>query len=150
MKKYDNELNTFFIRTFNKILNSEERTLQRSKIPDLSVKELHIIEAVGLLEPEKKSTMSNLAVNVGISVGALTTAVNAIVRKGYLTRAGDENDRRKVYIFLTESGKKAFLLHEKYHKNMINGITSVLTEPELDTLIKSLATLSEFFENTKL
>ena len=51
-------LNTFFVDTFNKILSLEEQTLLKSSIENLSVKELHIIEAVSILQRDKKNTMT--------------------------------------------------------------------------------------------
>ena len=74
-------LNTFFVDTFNKILSLEEQTLLKSSIENLSVKELHIIEAVSILQRDKKNTMTEIAAQVGITVGALTTAVNVLVKK---------------------------------------------------------------------
>lgn len=150
MDSVENRLNEFFITTFNKILNSEERSLQKSELTDISVREIHIIEAVGLSKPYAKNTMSNIASEVGISLGALSTAVNALVRKGYISRGGDASDRRKVYIYLTETGEKAFLLHKEFHKKMISGITKLLNENECETLIKALSTITCFFNNSDI
>ncbi len=150
MDSVENRLNEFFITTFNKILNSEERSLQKSELTDISVREIHIIEAVGLSKPYAKNTMSNIAREVGISLGALSTAVNALVRKGYISRGGDASDRRKVYIYLTETGEKAFLLHKEFHKKMISGITKLLNENECETLIKALSTITCFFNNSDI
>lgn len=150
MDSVENRLNEFFITTFNKILNSEERSLQKSQLTDISVREIHIIEAVGLSKPYAKNTMSNIAREVGISLGALSTAVNALVRKGYISRGGDASDRRKVYIYLTETGEKAFLLHKEFHKKMISGITKLLNENECETLIKALSTITCFFNNSDI
>ncbi len=150
MDSVENRLNEFFITTFNKILNSEERSLQKSQLTDISVREIHIIEAVGLSKPYAKNTMSNIASEVGISLGALSTAVNALVRKGYISRGGDASDRRKVYIYLTETGEKAFLLHKEFHKKMISGITKLLNENECETLIKALSTITCFFNNSDI
>lgn len=150
MDSVENRLNEFFITTFNKILNSEERSLQKSQLTDISVREIHIIEAVGLSKPYAKNTMSNIASEVGISLGALSTAVNALVRKGYISRGGDASDRRKVYIYLTETGEKAFLLHKEFHKKMISGITKLLNENECEILIKALSTITCFFNNSDI
>ena len=150
MDSVENRLNEFFITTFNKILNSEERSPQKSELTDISVREIHIIEAVGLSKPYAKNTMSNIAREVGISLGALSTAVNALVRKGYISRGGDASDRRKVYIYLTETGEKAFLLHKEFHKKMISGITKLLNENECETLIKALSTITCFFNNSDI
>ncbi len=140
-------LNHFFVRTFNQILAWEERSMRGAGITELSVKELHAIEAAHELAKKRLNTMSQIAAKMGISVGALTTAVNVLVRKGYLVRGGDANDRRIVYIYPTESGKEALKIHEEFHKRMIGEIMDVLDDASLAALTASIDQLDEFFQN---
>lgn len=140
-------LNRFFVQTFNRILSLEEISLAKGSSRGLSVKELHTIEAAAELEKEQKNTMSQIAARLSISVGALTTAVNVLVNKGYLERRGDPNDRRVVQIFLTKHGLAAEWAHRRFHDEMIESIGKVLNNEQLDTLIRSLELLSTFFEN---
>lgn len=49
--------------------------------------------------------MSHIAERLAISVSALTTSVNALVRKEYLCRESVQVDRRIVYVKLTEKGQ---------------------------------------------
>ena len=144
---YREELNRFFVTTFNKILAWEEKSLEKSGLKDISVKEIHIIEAAAHLEPIKANTMTHIADRINISVGALTTAVNAVVRKGYLFRGSDEKDRRIVYLHLTDAGKAALKIHDEFHNNMVDSIINILDEQSLDTTTKSLELLTNFFEN---
>lgn len=139
-------LNTFFVRTFNTIQTLEERALLQSGIHNLSVKELHILEAVTELLAEKRNTMSHIAARLNISVGALTTAVNTMVNKGYLVRRGKEGDRRVVLIEPTESGRLANRQHERFHQDMIERAGEQLDEASLETLCESLDKLADFFE----
>ncbi|HWQ57865.1 MAG TPA: MarR family transcriptional regulator, partial [Clostridia bacterium] len=92
-------------------------------------------------------TMSQIAARMGISVGALTTAVNVLVRKGYLARGGDENDRRIVTIYPTGSGLAALAVHEEFHRRMIGGIMAALDDASLAALTASVNTLDAFFQN---
>lgn len=107
MDSVENRLNEFFITTFNKILNSEERSLQKSELTDISVREIHIIEAVGLSKPYAKNTMNNLLSEVGISLGALSTAVNAACQKRlYQQRRRCVRQKGKYTYILPKQGKK--------------------------------------------
>lgn len=142
-------LNVFFVDTFNKILSLEEQTLLKSSIENLSVKELHIIEAVSILQRDKKNTMTEIAAKVGITVGALTTAVNVLVKKEYLSRKRSEKDRRVVRIYLTEKGMRAEMHHRIFHENMISDVGEVLSEEGMENLIITLNQLMAFFD-TKL
>ncbi|ODU54543.1 MAG: hypothetical protein ABT01_08320 [Clostridium sp. SCN 57-10] len=139
-------LNRFFVKTFNQISAAEERAMLAAGITDLSVRELHVIEAA-VLCGEEESTMSRLAAILGISVGALTTAVNALVRKGYLVRRGRPEDRRVVLVVPTEAGRAANELHTAFHEQMIGAVVGELPEGQLDTLTAALETLTQFFEN---
>ncbi|NCB04667.1 MAG: MarR family transcriptional regulator [Clostridia bacterium] len=139
-------LNRFFVQTFNKIMAAEERALQASGVTNLSVRELHIVEAA-VLCGAGEATMSRLAAMLGISVGALTTAVNTLVRKGYLVRRGRPDDRRIVLVEPTEAGLTANEQHERFHEQMIEAVAQQLPQEQLTTLTASLEALSEFFEN---
>ena len=145
-KQQENDLNYFFITTYNKILGMEERALQKADLGKLSVREVHIIEACKMLELQQKNTMKQIAARLSITQGALTTAVNALVRKGFLERGSDPFDRRIVYNFPTKIGIEAFYTHEKFHKQMIKNVGIQLDEESLSTLTDSLKKLSTFFE----
>jgi len=140
-------LNHFFVQTFNKVLSWEELSLARTKCHNLSIKELHAIEAIRELEQNNKNTMTNIAALLSISIGALTTAMNVLVRKGYVERKNNQSDKRIVMVYLTEKGREAEANHRAFHDEMIENIGESLDQEKLDTLISSLSQLSAFFEN---
>ena len=86
---------------------------------DITNNDMHIIEAIGLGE---ESTMSAVARTLGITAGSLTTSMNSLVNKKYVTRQRSETDRRVVYIQLTGKGKKAYEHHKNFHMQMTNGL----------------------------
>ena len=134
-------LNDFFVHVFNRILVWEEHALSQVGAQDLSVKELHVLEAVS------DHTMTAIAEALSIRVSSLTTAVNTLVRKGYLERGGEPGDRRVIRVLLTDKGEQANALHSQFHARMIDSATQGLTEQELDALIQSLKNLSAFFQD---
>lgn len=138
-------LNDFFVHLFNKILALEEQALSNVGTCDLSVKELHVLEAVSNLTEEGRSTMSGVAQVLDIRVSSLTAAVNTLVRKGYLQREGVPGDRRVIRILLTEKGQQANDLHSRFHRGMIQSIGQRLSEEELAVLTQSLQYLDRFF-----
>lgn len=145
-----NELNHFFVETFNKILQYEESALSACKeLTGLSMKELHTIEAVAELQALGKNTMSKIASRLSISVGALTTAINVLVSKGCLERRGCPSDRRIVQVFLTDKGTKAEQVHRQFHIEMVQKIAGALTPERLTSLLESLKVLTHFFEEKK-
>jgi len=79
-------------------------------------------------------------------VGALTTAVDALVRKGYLVRGPDPDDRRVVRIYPTPAGREANARHEAFHRDMLDRVEQALGEEDLERLAQALEVLKDFFE----
>lgn len=129
---------------FNDILTIEETSLKKGMFSDLSVKEMHTIEAIGMYHPR---TMSEVAQDLKITVGTLTTAINRLVKKGYVERNRIEDDRRIVQIQLTKKGKLAYRIHEKFHTDMIKAMLDGLETEEEDILVKSLSQLSKYLKD---
>lgn len=146
MNNTERVLNELLVRTFNDILEIEEKTLQSGHLSDLSVTEIHTIEAIGMYE---KRTMSEVAQDLKITVGTLTTAINKLIKKDYVSRKRIEEDRRVVLVELTKKGKLAYRLHEKFHNEMVQSTIEGLTEKEEEVLIKSLVRLGEYFRSKK-
>lgn len=140
--------NDFFVRIYNRILTIEENALSDFGSRDLSVSEIHTIDAVEKQSLINENTMSDIARRLSVSAGALSVAVKTLVKKKYLIRETREQDRRRVYIFLTEKGKEAAAYHNTFHKKMIDGITEAMSRSELDMLARSLVCLGNFFETT--
>ena len=82
-----------------------------------------------------------------MDIGTLTIAMNSLVKKGYVTRQRGKEDRRVVYISLSEKGKQAFEHHAKFHQEMIRGIVDSLGEDEIEVLIKALTNLNHWFRS---
>ncbi len=93
--------------------------------------------------------MSVIAKKLGITAGSLTTSMNSLVKKRYVVRRRSEQDRRVVYISLTEKGRKAYRHHEEFHRQMTNAVIESLEEEEIPVLLKTLDSLSAFFRNRK-
>ena len=141
------ELNYFFVHVFNQILACEEQALNGVGAQDLSVKELHVLEAVGGLTAQGRNTMTQIADALAIRVSSLTTAVNTLVRKGYLERGGEPGDRRVIRVYLTPKGEGADQLHAQFHARMTDSAAAKLEEGELDALLRSLRQLDRFFHD---
>ncbi len=143
MEKGKKILNELLVQLFNDILQIEEKSLKNGPLSDLSVTELHTIEAIGMY---KERTMTEVAQDLKITVGTLTTAINRLIKKEYVERRRIEEDRRVVLIKLTHKGEKAFDSHAQFHDDMIKSIIKELPESEEAVLIASLKKMTNFFE----
>ncbi|NMA82592.1 MAG: MarR family transcriptional regulator [Epulopiscium sp.] len=143
MDKAIQVLNGLLVEIFNDILKIEQTALQQGKFNDLSITEIHTIEAIGLYEGR---TMSEVAADLDITVGTLTTAIQRLVKKGYVERKRIEEDRRIVQIQLTRKGKLAWRIHEKFHTDMIKNMVQGLELEDQQLLIGSLEQLHGFLK----
>lgn len=139
-------INEFLVDIFNIILRQEEKAITTE---NLSVNELHVIEAIDKFERKGTNTMGNLAKHLSITMGSLTTSVSTLVKKGYVTRQKDEKDKRIVKVFLTEEAKKANEHHKRFHASMVKAVIKRLDNEELPAFTKSLVTLREYFKRTE-
>ncbi|MEG0919535.1 MAG: MarR family winged helix-turn-helix transcriptional regulator [Anaerovoracaceae bacterium] len=143
MEKY-NTINDVLVNLFNEIWEIEKIGLITEEFTDLTVNDMHVIEAVGLGSGDK---MSVIAKRLNITVGSLTISMNSLVKKGYVVRERSETDRRVVTVRLTEKGVRAFYHHEDFHKKMVTSVLGKLEDKETDVLVESLNNLREFFRN---
>ena len=66
---------------FKLAIKVQEDYIKYSPFPELSMNEMHIIEAVS---KQQFPTMTNVAKTLKVTVGTLTTNVKTIVNKGFL------------------------------------------------------------------
>lgn len=137
--------NEFFIDVFNHILRSEERALTKMTGGVLSLKEIHVIEAVCQAQPGNANTMGELSDALRVTMGTLTVSVNTLVKKGYLTRHRDEADKRTVRILPTPKALETNQQHTAYHLAMVESLTGQLDEHQLQSLTEALKILKDFF-----
>ena len=126
-------LNEILVRLFRSIMDVEEKAIITQEFQDITNNDMHVIEAIGMGTPKN---MSSIAKELSVTVGTLTIAMNSLVKKGYVKRERGEEDRRVVYISLSDKGKKAFIHHARFHKEMITSILDEFDEDEKKILIR--------------
>ncbi|HBE2161126.1 TPA: winged helix-turn-helix transcriptional regulator [Enterococcus faecalis] len=139
-------VNYYLVSVFNDILTIEESELKKSQFNDLSITEMHTIEAIGMY---KKKTSSEVAKELSITVGTLTVAINNLVKKGYVERLRSEDDRRVVKLGLTKKGKLLFRVHQHFHREMVKNILKGMEQEEEQALLRALKNLHDFLQEYK-
>ena len=120
----------------------EQKAVRELGYPDITMNDLHVIEAIGAGEPK---SMSSVARALSVTVGTLTIAVNSLVKKGYVIRQRSSEDRRVVLISLSARGKDVFKHHDSFRQSMIDSIVKELTPEELEALTRALTKLNSWF-----
>lgn len=137
-------INELLVENFNDILAIEQTALREGVFKDMSITEMHTLEAIGMYVPR---TMSEVANDLSITVGTLTTAIGNLVKKGYVERRRSEEDRRVVKIALTKKGKLAYRIHQKFHSDMVKIAIEGLNPEEEEILAAALEKLNVFFKS---
>ena len=88
-------INDTLVSLINEIWRLEEKAIITEEFKDISNNDMHVIEAIGLGEG---GNMSSIARKLNVTVGTLTTAMNSLVNKKYVTRQRSEKDRRVVFV----------------------------------------------------
>ena len=137
-------LNEVLVNLFRDIMDIEQKAIIPEEYKDLTNNDMHVIEAIGTEEPKNMSTIARL---LSVTVGTLTIAMNSLVKKGYVIRQRGTVDRREVYISLSEKGRKAYEHHARFHKAMIDSVSSELSQDEMEMLVKTLTKLNLWFRS---
>lgn len=140
------KVNDMLVFTFNEILELEEKAIITREFSDISNNDMHIIEAIGDGDGHR---MSDVARKLRVTVGSLTTSMNALVRKGYVERERSETDRRVVTVRLLDKGHAAYRHHEKFHNEMTETLIDQLTEQQLDAWVTTIDVLTKFFASQR-
>lgn len=135
-------LNDVLVNLFRDIMDIEQKAIVSQEFKNITSNDIHVIEAIGLSEPKN---MSTIAKKLSVTVGTLTIAMNSLVKKGYVLRERGQEDRRVVYISLSEKGRRAYEHHSRFHQEMINGVISALEPDEINALVKALEKLNQWF-----
>lgn len=142
MARHINGINEMLVSLFNHVMDVESKAVITEEFKDITNNDMHIIEAVGISEPRK---MSDIAKILGVTVGTLTTNMNGLEKKNYIIKERSTEDKRVVFVTLTERGRKAFFHHRDFHKNMIKAVVVGLDDEEKRLLYKCLVKLDSFF-----
>lgn len=136
------KLNARMVEIFNSVLEIEIMALRQSTVSNLSITEVHTLDAIG----EGSKTMTQVASVLRISVSTLTIAVGRLEKKGFVRRFRVEEDRRIVKVELTDMGRGAVSEHESFHLEMVEQATGSLSPGEQQILLQSLNSISSFFQ----
>lgn len=137
-------LNDVLVNLFRDIMDIEQQAIITPEFQDLTNNDMHVIDAIGIGESKN---MSAIAKELSVTVGTLTIAMNSLVKKGYVIRQRGSEDRRVVYILLSEKGRIAYEQHAQFHKEMIDSVIEQLSEEEMKALVKALTKLSAWFRS---
>lgn len=145
MEQAKEMLNDVLVKIFNQIMFSEEATLQEKTNGKITIRNIHILEAIANAELENKTNITSIAKTLNITTGTLTVALNKLQKQGYIIKKQSDKDKRIFYVALTKEGKRINKIHADYHKDMVNFIVNNLSTKEEANLIDLLSKVKYYF-----
>ncbi|MCI8311040.1 MAG: MarR family transcriptional regulator [Lachnospiraceae bacterium] len=130
---------------FNEVLDMEHKALINGSFKEISINDMHIINAIGIQEARN---MSAVAKTMSVTVGTLTTAINNLVKKGYVSRIRSAEDKRVVLLSLTEKGVAAYQKHAVFHKQMVQTVMDGFEGEEMEVLLRAFKKLRGYFKTS--
>lgn len=143
MNAAEQKINRFLVDVFNDVLHLEEESIAKGPYKNLSVSEMHVLEAVQ--KGGRSETMSELAARLRVTASTLTVAVKTLEQKGFLQRLRDSADKRKVTVRLTPQAETALQSHAAFHERLIAQVSQKLTDAQMEALSNMLSELHGFF-----
>ncbi len=134
-----------FRKLFDKYYKLESKKFFSKSLEDLTVIEINTILVIGHGSENKK--MSEIANTLGVTFGTPTVTIDRLIRKGYVIRQRDEEDRRQVFISLSETGVSVFESIVQLRNKLAEKIFGILDIEERKSLIKILSTLNSHFDD---
>ncbi|MCA9497299.1 MAG: winged helix-turn-helix transcriptional regulator [Nanoarchaeota archaeon] len=108
-----------------------------------SIRDIKIIE----LLIKNRKTMSDLSNHMNLTPGSMTSAIDNLIKLNIVKREFDKDDRRKVYICLSNKGEKIAKDLIKTHSIISKKILNHLNEKEQDEFLSILDKVCKGLEN---
>lgn len=143
--EYEKSLNEMLVEGFRAVLQIEERQIRSAHGIDLTINELHMIEAIG--KRASGIQVKDIARELQITLPSVSVATQKLEKKGYITRSRGIEDGRSVRIELTRKGKRINTIHAYFHERMVRSITETLPEEDRDVFFNAISKLDQFFKD---
>lgn len=122
-----------------------KRFFYKDFLEELTMIEINTIMVIGKDGNRKK--MSEIANQLGVSTGTPTVTVDRLIKKGYVVRDRDEEDRRQVIVKLSEIGLSAFTQIHELKNTLMERLFGIMEDEQLKALVSILDVLNEKFDD---
>jgi DNA-binding MarR family transcriptional regulator len=149
MKKQDGEdlaaVGSLFLQLYERYNRLEsKRVYYKDLLEELTMIEMNTIVVIGRDGNRKK--MSEIANLLGVSAGTPTVTVDRLIKKGFVVRDRDEEDRRQVIVKLSEKGLASFKEIVILKNTLMERLFNVIEPDQLKALVSMLHVLNEKFD----
>lgn len=112
----------------------EESSLSALSGEKISVNEARILTNIISLQKQSSNTSSEIAIAMKTTRSAISIALRQMEKKRLIFRSTDPNDRRRVFVEPTKTGRDTYSLYKAIHSEALTRIFSVINENDLSEL----------------
>jgi DNA-binding MarR family transcriptional regulator len=135
-------LNQILKDLFFKILKLQAKMVSRAAQENISRTEMHTLEAI---EGSEYVTLTQIADKLCITKATASVTVKRLVKKGFVKKVKEENDKRISTLKLTAKGEESCSKHREFHEGLVDGILHEFNIAEHPHVVKSLQALLDYF-----
>ncbi len=109
--------------------------------------EIHTIEAIGL---NKGVNVTNLAVYMGVTKGAVSQMIGKLEKKKLIRRHFRDDNKQEVLLDLTKNGQIAFNEHSRFHSQHYQEMKKKLgnlSDDEVELLLNTFHVIGDTLQN---
>ena len=131
-------------RNFNRTLRHEFHDLMQNSgftLPQFSV--------ISILAKNGEQTVSDISEKMGLSDSTVSGILDRLEQKGIIERKRDKDDRRVVKIYLIKESQPICREFHRKREKYFAGLLKMLSEQEINDIIKGLEILSRVFYDKK-
>ncbi len=107
------EISSQFVRLIESIANSKMKKLDFGEGVELFRGEIHLIKAIG---DQPGIFISELARLFLVSRAVVSKNIGKLEAQGFVRKTTDPDDKKRIQLFLTDEGEKAFRQHRRFHE----------------------------------
>lgn len=132
---------TNLAREFMEIMNQMRKCNIHKPISDSMHGEIFVLLYIS--KHEYNVIPSEISNEVGISTARVAATLNSLEKKGMITRKIDVNDRRRILVEMTPSGREQIENHFKMIMKITTNMLSYLGENDAKEYVRILRRLAE-------
>jgi len=104
------------------------------------------MRCLDILDREGRLTAGQLAAQMGLTTGAVTTLIDRLERSGHARRVRDDADRRRVYVELTAEARRDAGRFYSEHQELAETLYKRYSEEQIELLLEFVKRSREFNE----
>ncbi len=116
-------------RIVNKFIRMEESTIPFGEGMEITHNDIHVIQTIG---DNKGMNVTEVGEYFGITKSAASQKTTKLAQKGFLVKEKSARNDKELQLGLTETGWRAYQMHEQYHGKNVTEIVNRLKAFSMD------------------